>query len=291
VASQADQLQRDMDSDDDLKALIQRVQKDLSFNATLRDQQEIYEKLRQSDAVRKLEERMKLNEANKRAALLMRPLSHEERDLVEDAIQGDGPEDEILAQCGSDSIIRKSLRTLTPGQWLNDEVIHYFLLMLSKRDEEICERTPQSKRSHFFKSFFITKLLNEGNATCEGQYEYRNVRRWSKNVPGKDIFSLEKIFFPVNMGELHWICVVVFMTERRIQVYDSMGSSGRRYLRAIFQYLDDEHVDKKKQPLPDKDKWELVETTRDTPQQRNGMCIFLLVASRVQIHSLVVFFT
>jgi Ulp1 family protease len=176
VASQANQLQRDMDSDD-LKALIQRVQKDLSFNATLRDQQEIYEKLRQSDAVRKLEERMKLNQANKRTALLMRPLSHKERDMLEGAIHGDGPDDEILAQCGSDSIIRKSLRTLTPGQWLNDEVIHYFLVMLAKRDEEMCKSNPQTKRSHFFKSFFMTKLLNEGNATCEGQYEYRKSQR------------------------------------------------------------------------------------------------------------------
>jgi hypothetical protein len=274
VASQANQLQRDIDADEDLNSLIHRVQKDLSFNATLRNQQDLYEKLRQSDAVRNLEERMKLKEANQRAASLMRPLTEEERAMVEEAIEGNGPNGEIMAQSGSDSVIRKSLRTLRPGAWLNDEVIHYFLVMLANRDEEMCKNDQQRKRSHFFKSFFITKLLNEGNVTCEGQYEYRNVKRWSKNVPGKDIFALDKIIFPVNMGDMHWTCVVAFMKEKRIQAYDSMGSSGRRYLDAIFRYINDEHIDKKKQPLPDKDQWVLVETARDTPQQRNGTSIF-----------------
>lgn len=270
VVSQADQLQKDIDSDEDLKALVHRVKKDLTFNATLRNQQELYDKLRQSEAVKQLEERMKLKEAKERAAALMRPLTDEEREIVEEAIYGHGPGDEIIAQFGADSVLRQSMRTLQPGQWLNDEVIHYFLVMLANRDEEMCKGDPKRKRSHFFKSFFITALLNEGNATCDGQYEYRHVKRWSKKVPGKDIFALDKIVFPVNMGNMHWICAVVFMTEKRIRVYDSMGSSGRRYLEALFHYLKDEHMDKKKKPLPDEDEWELVGTTRDTPQQRNG---------------------
>jgi Ulp1 family protease len=71
-------------------------------------------------------------------------------------------------------------------QWLNDEVIHYFLIMLANRDEEMCRNDPNRKRSHFFKSFFITKLLNEGHANpaMDGKYQYTNVKRWSKQVPG-----------------------------------------------------------------------------------------------------------
>ena len=84
--------------------------------------------------------------------------------------------------------------------------------------------------------------------------------------------------------------VVAFMTEKRIQVYDSMGSSGRRYLDAIFRYLDDEHMDKKKERLPDKDEWVLVETTRDTPQQRNGTCYFGCVTLPTCCHSIMLFF-
>ena len=36
-----------------------------------------------------------------------------------------------------------------------------------------------------------TKLLDG-----PGGYNYRNVQRWSSKVPGKDIFALDKIFFP-----------------------------------------------------------------------------------------------
>ena len=144
--------------------------------------------------------------------------------------------------------------------------------MLSKRDQDLCEKQPGRKRSHFFKSFFITKLLNEGhlNPAIEGKYEYRNVKRWYKKVPGKDIFNLDKIFFPINAGEMHWLCAVIFMQEKCIQVYDSMGSGGDLYLQSLFQYIKDEHMDKKKCPLPNPEEWTLVHTTSDTPQQRNG---------------------
>ena len=46
-------------------------------------------------------------------------------------------------------------------------------------------------RCHFFNSFFISKLLDEA-----GGYSFKNVKRWSRKVPGKDIFALDKIFFP-----------------------------------------------------------------------------------------------
>jgi Ulp1 family protease len=33
-------------------------------------------------------------------------------------------------------VLRKSLKTLLPCCWLNDEVINYYYLMLSRRDEK-----------------------------------------------------------------------------------------------------------------------------------------------------------
>lgn len=81
--------------------------------------------------------------------------------------------------------------------------------MLSRRDEKLCEKEKGRRRSHFFKSFFITKLLDEA-----GGYRYQNVKRWSKKVPGKDIFALDKIIYPVNMSGVHWTCIVIFMKVR-----------------------------------------------------------------------------
>lgn len=107
-------------------------------------------------------------------------------------------------------------------QWLSDEVIHFFLAMLAQRDEALCAEDPKRRRCHYFKSFFMTKLLNQGHASMAGVYEYRNVKRWSKKVPGKDIFALDKIVFPINVNESHWVCAVAFMQDKRIQFYDSM---------------------------------------------------------------------
>jgi len=204
-------------------------------------------------------------EAANRASSLLRPLTEEEQEIVRDAIYGIGPPDEVLATSDTDSVQRQSLHKLQPGVWLNDEVIHYFLLMLARRDAKLCEEHPSRKPCHFFKSFFITKILDDGRG-----YRYANVKRWSKKVPGKDIFNLDRIFFPVNVGGMHWTVAVAFMQEKRIQFFDSMCGSGIEYLEALFRYIKDEHKAKKGSPLPDEDEWELVECRPDTPQQENG---------------------
>ena len=133
-----------------------------------------------------------------RSATLLRDLTEDEAATVREAIYGIGRPDEIIATSDTDSVQRQSLHKLQPGVWLNDEVIHYFLLMLARRDEELAAEQAggggggeKRKRCHFFKSFFITKLLDEA-----GGYNYKNVKRWSRKVPGKDIFALDKIFFP-----------------------------------------------------------------------------------------------
>lgn len=244
---------------------------DLFFNARIQTEEALNEAMRKKDEnVEKLEGRKKAEEARKRALSLMRTLNDDEREIVQNAVHGRGNGGEIIAQVGADSVQRASMRTLQPGMWLNDEIVHYFYLMLAKRDEELCINDTSRKRSHFFKSFFITKLLNEGNSSCDGKYEYRNVKRWSKKVPGKDIFQLDKILFPINMDNMHWICAAIFMEGKKIEVFDSMGSSGNRYLHALFRYVQDEHLDKKKSPLPDADEWELIPTQGSTPRQTNA---------------------
>jgi len=60
------------------------------------------------------------------------------------------------------------------------------------------------------------------------------------------------------------------MQSKRIQFYDSMGGDGMFWLQGIFQYLQDEHMDKKKVQLPNKDMWKLIPCQADCPQQENG---------------------
>jgi len=243
------------------------------------------EKAEAEKAARKAKEAA---ERRKRASALMRPLTAEEKELVERTLHAIGREDEVLAKIGADSVQRGSIQRLQPCQWLNDEVIHFFLTVLSKRDEEICANNSSKKRSHFFKSFFMSTLLNEGNANpaLNGKYDYKNVKRWSKKVPGKDIFQLDKIFFPINQGGMHWVCAVAFMQEKRIQFYDSFGSDGMDYIECIFQYIQDEHQSKKSSPLPGQGDWSLVPCDDKTPHQLNGFdcgvftCMFIDFLSR-----------
>ena len=123
-----------------------------------------------NDRIPEAEQRMldeeRDEEPNRIASSLLRPLTPEEQQIVNDAIYGDGSSSEVIAQVDNDIVVRESMGRLQPGQWLNDEIIHYFLIMLAKRDEEMSILEPSRARSHFFKSFFITKLL-ENNGSVD----------------------------------------------------------------------------------------------------------------------------
>ena len=63
---------------------------------------------------------------------------------------------------------------------------------------------------------------------------------------------------------------MIFMSDKRIQYFDSMAGSGQTYISSLLQYLCDESVDKLQTPL-DKTSWKLQTCDRaSTPQQNNG---------------------
>jgi hypothetical protein len=122
---------------------------------------------------------------------------------------------------------------------LLQKAVHFtFHSLLDQRDKELCNLNPgDRKRNQWFHATFVTMLLNEGNAdpSLEGKYDYHNVKGLSKNIPGKSIFKLGKIFIPINIGQMHWVCTMVNMVKKKIYMYDSMGGSGMSYLkRASF---------------------------------------------------------
>ena len=213
-----------------------------------KEEEEEEEKRRQEEEAEK---------AEKAARNLLRPLTEDEMVIVRDAMYGDGPEADQIASTGTDSVQRSSMRKLRPGEWLNDEVIHFFYKMLAKRDKSLCANAVGQKRRrcHYFKSFFFTKLFDEGDTN---KYRYASVERWSEEVPGKDIFELDKIFFACNIRSTHWTCAVIFMQKKRIQFYDSMGKDGQHYCKGLMQYLKDEWKAKKGGKLPNEDQWEIV---------------------------------
>ena len=101
-----------------------------------------------------------------------------------------------------------------------------------------------------------------------GKCCYSNIASWGNTVPRGDIFGLKYIICPINVENVHWISAVVFMEEKRIQMYDSKGGTDMIKLQGIFQYLQDEYRTKKGGEL-DANEWALVGCTRETPMQQN----------------------
>ncbi|XP_013136078.1 PREDICTED: sentrin-specific protease 1-like isoform X2 [Papilio polytes] len=193
-------------------------------------------------------------------------LSPEEEQLVKKAL-GPGPLDQVLVQKFRMSIRRRDLQTLSGLNWLNDEVINFYMELITERSEQ----RPDLPKIHHFNTFFYPKLMRQGQAALQ---------RWTKKV---DIFSKDIILVPVHLG-VHWCLSVVDLRARRVAYLDSMGGSNQPCLDALLQYLRDEHQHKKGQPFDDKG-WK-TENLKNIPQQMNGSdcgmfaCTFAEFASR-----------
>jgi len=153
---------------------------------------------------------------------------------------------------------------LNPEGWLVDEVVNFYMALLQDRDDRHCKADPTARPCHFFNSFFVSKLMG----TDAELYSYDGVRRFTKKV---DLYGKRLVVVPINVGNLHWTLAAVYMEQKTVRYYDSMGGSGSGlvYLRALLRYLGDEHQDKKGVPF-DSAGWTMVPTTRNTPQQLNG---------------------
>ncbi|EQC28611.1 hypothetical protein SDRG_13690 [Saprolegnia diclina VS20] len=177
-------------------------------------------------------------------------LSEEDEQTVKDALSS-GPSNKVLCQKFNVDITRALIQCLRPGQWLNDEIINFYFQMLAERDVHVSAALG-IPGSHFFNSFFFSKVSEDG-------YNFINL----------DLFAMDKVFIPVNICNVHWCLAVIYVTEKRIQYYDSMNGAGTECLSVLLRYLGDEHQHKKGSPF-DTTGWELLPSQPDTPQQGNS---------------------
>ncbi|XP_071955999.1 uncharacterized protein [Antedon mediterranea] len=178
------------------------------------------------------------------------PMLTDEMEDVIDAAFAPDPPNETLVQGFKCTLTRSNIQTLNGLNWLNDEVINFYMSLLVERSEN--DNYP---KAHNFNTFFYPKLLQGG---------HKPIRRWTKKV---DIFSKHLILVPVHLG-MHWCLAIIDMRKKTISYYDSMGNGNPKCLQALKQYLYDEHVDKKQSEL-DMTGWKLI-TCSNLPQQMNG---------------------
>lgn len=118
----------------------------------------------------------------------------------------------------------RDIHRLQKGEWLNDELINYYFLMVHERSLNPTKlRKSDSKplrtklpKTFAFNTFFYSLLCSRG---------YAGVKRWTKKRR-VNLFECERILVPINKGGYHWILAMVNVTERRIEYYDSMGREG-----------------------------------------------------------------
>ncbi|XP_046367154.2 sentrin-specific protease 1-like [Haliotis rufescens] len=160
------------------------------------------------------------------------------------------PPDQVLVEGYRLQITRKDMATLDGLNWLNDEIINFYMNMLIERGGQ--EDRP---KVYAFNTFFYSKLMNGGHSA---------VRRWTRKI---DIFSHDYLLVPVHLG-VHWCMAVIDIKKKKVSYFDSMGGKNVQCLQGLKKYLADESLDKKKQAF-DFTGWEF-QIESDIPQQMNG---------------------
>lgn len=167
------------------------------------------------------------------------------------------------------SIRARDIHTLRwePLQWLNDEVINFYMELIADR----CKENKSLPKAHGMNTFFLQRLLDNG---------YSGVRRWTRKV---DIFSYDVIMIPVHK-RVHWCMAIIHFKDKAIRFYDSMGAPDNDVLNHLEAYLQEESLDKKRVAF-DNTGW-TKENMRGIPQQENGSdcgvfsCMFAEFVSR-----------
>lgn len=101
------------------------------------------------------------------------------------------------------------------GQWLNDEVINFYLGLLQER--EMANGRPKAPRVHFHNTFFYNKLFTDA-----GEYQYKSVQRWTTEKRlGYCILDCELILIPVHQ-DIHWVLAAIDLVNKTVTYYDSL---------------------------------------------------------------------
>jgi len=203
-----------------------------------------------------------------------RALTAAEVELVDDYLSGDGNPSELLAELNNIPVTREKVLCLRPGEWLNDEVINFFMELLKGRTAARSGAAAAAAsasgeasgeaalpRVHFFNTLFYAKLTKD-----ERGYDYSGVKRWTRK---NKLFEQDMLVCPVHVHGNHWVLAVVNFRDKRFEYYDSLKGSEGQCLKNLRKYLKDESLDKLKATWDDTG-WTDHNFRDGTPQQRNG---------------------
>lgn len=153
-------------------------------------------------------------------------------------------DDEVICEvfCGAGHIDVKlkgnAWKRINPDNpdWLTDECIDLYLWLVQERGIRLCKANLDVKPVYFFHTSFMQRLL-QGDP---------NISRYGKKVrkhlecikQGADLFDLGILGIPFNIGNSHWLLVIVDFVRHEFRYYDSFHHPGvYSYLFPVREYL------------------------------------------------------
>ncbi len=159
----------------------------------------------------------KLKNLNLKDKIRAPPLPQSILKHVEKALYTENDPDTALVENFNLCIKPRDFKTLRDREWLNDEVINFYMCLIGERS-----KGDGQPKVHGFNTFFYSNLSSKG---------YPSVRRWAKKAK-VDISSMDYILVPVHLG-VHWCMAIINKKKERFEYWDSLsGGPGR-----VFQHL------------------------------------------------------
>ncbi|KAI3632536.1 hypothetical protein MIR68_009642 [Amoeboaphelidium protococcarum] len=191
---------------------------------------------------------MKKQKQKKSAVNAFPPLDDKQAQVIQSALAT--PAGQTIINKFKIIIESKDLKTVSKRNWLNDEVINFYMAMIMDRSQRCAATLP---KVHVFNSFFYPKLIEDGYPSLQsGDYSER---------------PYDMVLIPIHLGA-HWCMSCIDFRQKTCTYYDSLHGSGQNTLSALRLYLEQESLDKKKRPF-DFTGWTF-RCDVDIPAQENG---------------------
>jgi len=156
---------------------------------------------------------------------------------------------EVLIAKFDITIYKGTMLRLLPNAWINDDIVDFYMKLLQQYADKI------AKTNYYFSSMFMGKLLEDG------KYDFDKVKKWKDQQKIKSFDWYNKIFFPINISNSHWVLICADRSKLTLTYYDSLGNDGDLYLDCIEKYFKE---------YSRNDKWTRVNIPNDQPIQMNG---------------------
>lgn len=157
---------------------------------------------------------------------------------------------EILVEKFGLKITREDLLSLKGKNWLNDQVINFYMELIDQRSRG----NNKFPKTHSFNVYLFQSFESRG---------FERVRNYTRKT---DIFSKDIIIIPI-FKEAHWRLVIVKIPSKEIIYFDSLNLDHTNILDTVQSYLKQEYQAKKNKTL-NLDDWKIYKYP-ETPQQSN----------------------